>query len=80
MKRTYLLVEVEIVPDGNKNLLTTFHGIFDDLDAARDALMLVAKTLMKPPTIGGRVARGFIDGKKASIYIQEFATVNKVVI
>jgi len=50
------------------------------LDAARDALMLVAKTLMKSPTVGGRVARGFIDGKKASIYIQEFDAFNKVVI
>ena len=82
--RTYLLVEVEAAPSGQKSRLTTFHGIFDSLDAAKQGLRIVAETLMVNPRIGDRAARGKIadepNGPEATIYIQEFSQFNKVVI
>ena len=44
--RTYLLVEVEKVPGSNRNLLTTFHGLFDSMDAAKQGLRIAAEALM----------------------------------
>lgn len=82
--RTYLLVEVEAAPSGQKSRLTTFHGIFDNLDAAKQGLRIVAETMMINPHISDRAARGKIadesDGPEATIYIQEFSQFNKVVI
>ena len=83
-KRIYLLVEVESVPRGQKSPLTCFHGIFDDLDAAKQGLRIVAEALMINPQIGDRAARGKLAedprGSDVTIYIQEFAQFNKVII
>lgn len=82
--RTYLLVEVEKVPGSNLNLLTTFHGLFDSMDAAKQGLRIAAEALMVNPQIGERVARGRLAedprGPEVSIYIQEFSQFNKVII
>ena len=47
--RTYLLVETEKMPVGHRGLLTTFHGIFDNLDAAKQGLRTVAEALLINP-------------------------------
>ena len=82
--RKYLLVEVEKVPGSNRNLLTTFHGLFDSMDAAKQGLRIAAEALMVNPQIGERVARGRLAedprGPEVSIYIQEFSQFNKVII
>lgn len=82
--RTYLLVETEKMPVGHRGLLTTFHGIFDNLDAAKQGLRTVAEALLINPQIGDRAVRGkLVDdphGNDVTIYIQEFAQFNKVII